>query len=148
MSNFSALTLRKTRKPITLSDYVTYIKWLNDNDYIVGNVHYEDTKGLHLHGVISHKRGIPILQKNLKRDKYGWNVYLVPLYKPEGWANYCKKDEGQDIETQYKQKEIYDNAPDDWNTNSPHSPPSEELIDIVPDDLCFNPNIRYPNWRI
>lgn len=89
MTHTYAITAKKTRKPITQEHYENYLSYLSDMGD-VGNLHYENKKGLHIHFVLKTNK---LLNYNkLKPTKYGWNIRAVPVYNPEGWNSYCKKD--------------------------------------------------------
>jgi hypothetical protein len=106
-----AITTRKTRQPITKQHYEDYLSHLGDIDrhnYYdkasmkvirkgglgdVGNVNYEETKGLHVHYIL--KTDHPITSDNLyyySPSKHGWNHKAVPIFNRSGWISYCEKD--------------------------------------------------------
>lgn len=84
-----AITARKTRKPILKEHYEDYFGYLSDIGE-VGNVNYENTRGIHVHFILSCK--CKINYKILKPTKYGWNIKAVPIYNRDGWVSYCEKD--------------------------------------------------------
>lgn len=88
-----AITLKKTRKPILLSDYEVYLKWLTDKGYKVEDIHYETTKGLHCHFILDSPA--EVCYSHLKRDKFGWNIKHVPIYYRKGWEEYIRKDQNR-----------------------------------------------------
>lgn len=105
-----AITTRKTRQPITRQHYEDYLNHLGDRDRMnyydkasekvirkgglgdVGNVNYEEERGLHVHYLLRTDR--PITSDNLytySPSKYGWNHKAVPIFNRDGWIAYCEK---------------------------------------------------------
>jgi len=88
-----ALTLRKTRKPVTLPYYKEQLKLIGQHVDIY-NVNYEDTKGLHVHCIIESDEFV-----DLKAiiPPHGWNYKVVPLYNRVGWIKYSEKDKDKHV---------------------------------------------------
>lgn len=84
-----AMTAKKTRKPISSQHYLDYLDYCSDLGK-VGNVNFEDTRGLHIHFVLDTKDKLDY--RKLTPTKYGWNIKAVPIYNPKGWKLYCRKD--------------------------------------------------------
>lgn len=118
---YYALTLRKTRKPILLSDYTRELDYLKDLGYDVKDVNYEDTKGLHIHCVICSDSAISYDDKRFKRR--GWNYYFKPIFYHKGWIKYATKDISKSIFEKYQQEELELFAPPDWRPNMEDEPP-------------------------
>lgn len=126
---YYALTLRKTRKPILLSDYTRELDYLKDLGYDVKDVNYEDTKGLHVHCVVRSDSVIVYDDKKFKRR--GWNYYFKPIFYHKGWIKYATKDISKDIFLRYQQEELELFAPPDWHL-SLETEPSEASGDALP----------------
>lgn len=88
-----AITVKKTRNPIEITDYINYLDYLKDM-YMVYNVNIETTRGYHLHFIISTSN---LDYKSLYPAKYGWNVKAVPIFFKDGWVKYCEKDLRQNL---------------------------------------------------
>lgn len=84
-----AVTVKKTRKPIEIQNYIDYLKYIKPQ-FNIQNVNIETTRGYHLHFII--KSDTDINFKDLYPSKYGWNIKAVPIYNREGWIKYCEKD--------------------------------------------------------
>lgn len=125
-----ALTVKKTRKPITLALYEDYLTWLSKKVH-VGNVNYEDTRGLHIHLVIQSEEEFPY--NELKMEKYGWSYKMVPIYNHDGWIHYIEKDTKKDIKLEHMLQELHENDPR-TESEVPNIEPeySEETIEILP----------------
>lgn len=148
MSHYYALTLRKTRKPIKLSDYEQHIKELTEKRLEVLDVNYEDTKGLHLHCVIASPHELNY--NNFKSR--GWNYLFKPIFYHRGWIKYCTKDMSKEIYLRYQQEELELFAPPDWRPNqwSEESEQGSEAPRPVvghetPDKRVPNPSPDSPN---
>lgn len=89
-----AITVKKTRNPISIQDYINYLDYLKGM-YNIGNVNIETTRGLHLHFIIS---CVKLDFKSLYPAKYGWNVKAVPIFYKEGWIKYSEKDLKKNLE--------------------------------------------------
>lgn len=84
-----AVTVKKTRKPIEIKNYIDYLKFISPQ-FNVQNVNIEDTRGYHLHFIIKSDSVIDF--KGLYPAKYGWNIKCIPIYNRNGWIKYCEKD--------------------------------------------------------
>lgn len=94
---YYALSIRKTRGTKDVSDYEAYIAtMLYKNKSVVNMGHYyEYTEGLHVH-MLLYKHGQGTLSHNdCKVVKYGWHVYLEPVYNLQGWKRYITKDQSR-----------------------------------------------------
>lgn len=103
--NCYAVTVKKTRKPITKQHYLDYLDKLSDSGKLA-NVYFEDTKGLHCHFTMKLKGRLDY--KTLYPTKYGWNAKAVPIYNRKGWIDYCRKDHQKMKETNKDVQELYD----------------------------------------
>lgn len=103
-----ALTVRKTRNPITQTHYLDYLDYLSKYG-TVGNVNFEETKGLHCHFILETKERLDY--KCLKPAKFGWNVMAVPVYNKAGWVKYCRKDHQYTKHLQMKVPNTYISDP-------------------------------------
>ena len=90
-----AITARKTNKPITQAHYEDYLNAISDKGS-VGNVRYEEKRGLHCHYTI--KSDNIINYNTMRPTKRGWNVKVVPVYNMEGWISYINKHSCEDKE--------------------------------------------------
>jgi len=84
-----AVTVKKTRKPIEIQNYIDYLKYIKPQ-FNIQNVNIETTRGYHLHFII--KSDTDINFRDLYPSKYGWNIKAIPIYNREGWVKYCEKD--------------------------------------------------------
>lgn len=134
-----AMTIRKTRKPIMLSDYEIYLQWLSDQGFLVTEVHFEDTKGLHCHFILDSPA--VLCYSDLKRDKYGWNIDFVPIYNCTGWMSYITKD---------KNKKVYHKALLEEALAEDPRPRGVEPGDGYPEPPSdnFEDKIKYPKFDI
>ena len=91
-----AVTARKTNKPITEQHYQDYLRSISGKGEI-GNVNYENKRGLHVHFVIESDSIINF--NTLRPTKRGWMVKVVPIYNMKGWISYINKphDEKYDV---------------------------------------------------
>lgn len=133
-----ALTIKKTRKPITLDLYEDYLSWLSGKCE-VANINYEDTRGLHVHCVI--RTSDEFQFSDLKIVPHGWSFKMVPIYNLAGWIKYSEKDADKRVESQLELQELYENDPrqssyipddyPDWlpTRSDPQGSLSEELIE-------------------
>ncbi len=96
-----ALTLRKTRDPVFLSDYEAYFIRLRLKGYVIDNINYEDSKGLHVHCVLSHPRQ-DVIYANVKLEAHGWSVRLKRIYNMKGWLHYLTKSDTNRIYAKHK----------------------------------------------
>lgn len=103
-----ALTVKKTRKPVTEQHYYDYLNYLSDYVTDIGNVRFEKTRGLHIHCIIKTDKYFDF--KLLKPEKFGWNAMAVPIYNRAGWIRYARKDEKENgiPEHEYKDDLIDD----------------------------------------
>jgi len=86
-----ALTLRKTTKPwkVTRSDYLDHInKICEQTGAKLVRYCFEQTAGLHMHGVIEMEYGT---NHNLFRVR-GWHCKLVEIWNLDGWNEYMMKE--------------------------------------------------------
>lgn len=137
-----ALTVKKTRNPKNISQYYDYLTWLGTKGIKHSDLHFEDTRGLHFHCIISSEDKIQY--SDLKRDQYGWNFKMVPLYNEQGWVKYSSKDSSKGIETQHKLEELNEEDPrvrSELKVYYLESSPEDELIDIPE-------NMRYPHFDV
>lgn len=125
---YYALTFRKVRKPITISDYYDELERLKKLDFRILDVNFEDTKGLHVHCVlgVNHEEDAFLKQR-------GWNYKLVPIYYHRGWLKYATKDLSQDIENKYKMLELYESASE--QARKLDQPPEEEEHEDVEKEI-------------
>lgn len=105
-----AITSRKTRQPITVEHYEDFLSHLGDisrNDEYdgrgrrirvgglgdVGNVNYEEEKGLHVHYILKTNR--PITSNDLYKyhAPHGWNHKAIPIFNRRGWLAYIRKNQ-------------------------------------------------------
>lgn len=110
-----AVTLRKTRKPIWLSDYEERLKDFPGTS----NLNYEEDRGLHVHFVITVED--PLEYSALVRR--GWNVQFKKIYDYDGWQEYSEKKKSNDIYRKYQLEELAFFDPDC---------PREDIIDLFP----------------
>lgn len=122
---YYALTFRKVRKPVTLSDYEDEIKRLKDLGFQILDVNYEETRGLHVHCVLVTDNEADAFLK-----QRGWNYKLVPIYYHKGWIKYATKDLSSDIYNKYKMLELYENEAD--RVRQLDGPPEEEEKELQP----------------
>lgn len=92
-----AFTLRRTnlKKGVTQGDYLDHFeRWHNVKliDYA-----FEETAGLHMHGIIEIPVGLCVNQFKQLRIR-GWKLHLEELYDELGWKCYYMKDQHQDFE--------------------------------------------------
>lgn len=106
MPNY-AITMRKTRKPITKQHYLDYLNYCTDLGD-VGNVNFEQTKGMHIHFMLKTKKTINY--NKLRPTKRGWNCKVVPIFNKRGWIKYCKKDNANNEELNKEVHKQYENA--------------------------------------
>lgn len=103
-------TLRKTKldKNVDKDTYKDHIKKIfTDKGYNVTTYKFEETTGLHCHGVVYIPETI-----DQKRFRFrGLHLYLVKIHDMEGWLLYINKDQKDDIP--YAQ----DNSADDGLVN-------------------------------
>jgi len=89
---YYALTLRKTRLPITTTLYEDYIsrlvKKLRTFDVI--EYHYELEEGLHYHALVASL--YKLKKQSIKLEMYGWSWQLVDITHFDGWMTYIRKD--------------------------------------------------------
>ena len=102
-----AVTIKKTRNPITQKHYLDHLDILNKTVGKVGNVAFETTRGLHCHFTI--KTDGKLNYQNLKPEKYGWNAKAVPIYNKVGWVSYCRKDYKENKELNSQPESLYPN---------------------------------------
>ncbi len=112
-----AITAKKTRKPITQQHYLDYLDYLTDLGK-VGNVNFEDTRGLHTHFILQTTSKLDF--NKLKPTKYGWNVKAIPIYNRKGWIKYCRKDNLKMQAVNAVIKDTYED--DDTEIDLPQSP--------------------------
>lgn len=98
-----AVTSKKTRNPIVLDDYFSYLEYLKQYGEI-SNVFVETTKGLHIHYVLTMDKRLDY--NLLKHVKYGWSHKAVPIYNKQQWLMYIKKDSTKNEELNYKIREF------------------------------------------
>lgn len=85
-------TIRRTKDPTNADEamYLSHIDRLNKLPGVVieGKPVFENTKGLHCHGVIMIPKAL-----DLKRFRFrGWHIFLEELYDPQGWYQYLTKE--------------------------------------------------------
>lgn len=85
-----AITVKKTRNPITQQHYLDYLDKLSDSGKI-SNVYFETTRGLHCHFMLTTEEPLDY-KKTLYPTKRGWNAKAVRVYRRDGWIRYCRKD--------------------------------------------------------
>lgn len=85
-----AITVRKTRHPITQLHYLDYLDKMSDSGK-VSNVYFETTRGLHCHFMLTTEEPLDY-KKTLYPTKRGWNAKAVRVYRRDGWIKYCRKD--------------------------------------------------------
>lgn len=109
-----AITVKKTRKPVSHQHYCDYLDKMKDFGK-VGNVYFELTHGLHLHYKIRTDERLDY-KKMYKPAKHGWNIKAVPVWNPEGWHKYCRKDhdkqtqELKELHTKYDSDEYIEDV--------------------------------------
>lgn len=143
-----ALTLKKTRKPILLTDYEDYLTWLQDRGYKVTEVNYEDTKGLHVHFILS--APAELIYGQLKRDPYGWSIRFVPIYNRTGWMKYITKDTNRDVYNLYMKKELeaYDPRSRGVEPGDGFPEPPGDEQDSGSEELANSIKLKWPNFDI
>ncbi len=87
-----AITMKKTRKPVTKQHYFDYLDKIKDLGDI-GNVNFETTRGLHVHFILKTKTRLNY--QKLRPTRRGWNAKAVPIYDERGWIQYVRKDRYQ-----------------------------------------------------
>lgn len=127
--NHWGLTIKKTRKPIWLSDYQ---QLLNELPMVKQKIHYEDTRGLHCHLILS---GTTIDYNDFKRR--GWSFKIEPIYDQEGWRRYCAKDENKQIKYKHMLLELEHFEPKEVDI-----PKTEELIEEEENAVSCKLDIR------
>lgn len=127
-----ALTVKKTRKPITLDLYEDYLTWLATKAE-VSNINYEDTRGLHVHCLITAPDDFQY--NDLKILPFGWSFKMVPIYDLMGWLSYSEKDRNKHVRENLIMEELHENdprqtsyIPTEWDTtrSAPKGSNSEE----------------------
>jgi len=94
---YYALTLRKTRAPVSQIDYEKYITCLKKKfaTLVVIEGHYEMTRGLHYHAMISSK--YKIRPSSIRLEKNGWSWQLNDVTHYDGWMTYIRKDTKREL---------------------------------------------------
>lgn len=87
-----AFTLRRTnlKKGVTQGDYLDHFSRFHNVkliDYV-----FEETSGLHMHGIIEIPVGLLMQQARQLRIR-GWKLHLEELYDELGWKCYYMKDQ-------------------------------------------------------
>lgn len=118
-----AITIRKTRRPVTKQHYYDYLDKIADLGSI-GNVNFETKKGLHTHFIL--KTALRLNYNDLRPTKRGWNAKAVPVYNRKGWISYSRKDRYQ-------------------GTNDPHDPDSQPPPKYNLFKCCSNNTISQTN---
>lgn len=87
---YYSFTIRKTEHPVFINDYNTFIEDFR-NTYPLANIkyHYEDSFGLHLHGMAETHRRIYI---NKIHPGKGYNLKLEFTRSRLAWDAYITKD--------------------------------------------------------
>jgi len=96
---YYAFTLRKTRHPITQEDYCVFMAKLLDcnRTLTIIEAHYEQTRGLHLHAMLSSNFRLKTSNVRKVGFKSGWSYRLNDVTHYEGWMNYIRKDTKKEI---------------------------------------------------
>lgn len=110
-----AVTVRKTRNPVTQEHYLDYLDKISDYGE-VANVRFEATRGLHCHFTLELQGKLEY--SLLTPTKHGWNVKAVPVFNLAGWIRYSRKDEllnrefnGPDVIGKYRNDPIRPRSP-------------------------------------
>lgn len=87
-----AMTCRKTRvrnaQPCK-QDYINHLAKLTSKGLVFKNVQFEETNGLHIHGVAWMPEGF-----NIKTLRFrGWHLHLKEIYSDKGWERYILKEQ-------------------------------------------------------
>lgn len=101
MTHKYAITVVKTTLPKTKDHYYDYLDSIDSMGFL-GNVYFEETKGLHIHFLM--KTGIRLDYKQLYPKKKGWSIKAVPVYDEAGWEAYCRKDTDDPLPNEYVYK--------------------------------------------
>lgn len=134
-----AVTVKKTRGKPTPSDYAQYLQWLEEKGFLVGNVNFEMTRGLHIHFVIKSVNKLKEKDPSLYRDRYGWNILAKKCYSLSGWLRYSEKDMKKpevmnlmgELAEEKDMREAFDQAPEYFAQRNPYDPPDEESEEII-----------------
>jgi len=119
---YYALTIKKTRQPIFLTDYMPSVSLLKKHIGKINDqyceIHFENTKGLHYHAYISTKRkcSTQSLYKVLKMG-WGWRFECEECRNKDAWLQYIRKDhkKEEDLIFDEKMKEVYDSLERPFN---------------------------------
>jgi len=87
-----AYTMRKVKNPqlVTETTYVNQLNYFRSNlQCIVDEVVFENTSGLHVHGIIR----IPVDVSLTRFRVRGWSIKLEEIYDVKGWTKYIHKDQ-------------------------------------------------------
>lgn len=84
-----ALTVKKTRNPINIDEYASYLSYIKDM-FNVANVNIETTRGLHIHFLLTSEKRL--IYKDLYIQPRGWSIKAVPIFNRRGWDIYTQKD--------------------------------------------------------
>lgn len=82
-----AFTLRKTKQPVQIEDYVIKLDKIRQLGCEITDHVFEHEAGLHCHGVIQ----IPKDFKKIQLRTRGWRLQLDELYDYAGWLAYITK---------------------------------------------------------
>lgn len=86
-----AFTLRKTTLPVWITDYEHIMdRWRDNVDEL--EFHYEETSGLHIHGMITNSRKVYIKNHQWVHPGPGWNLDFKIVEDEEAWVKYILKE--------------------------------------------------------
>jgi len=90
--HYYAMTLRKTKLPVSQDDYEKRIAQIEATGITVEEKMYENTSGLHVHGLAL----VPNSYNFKKLRRRGWNIHMDEIYNYIGWFAYMMKDQALD----------------------------------------------------
>lgn len=79
-------------QPITRELYLEHIQDMEctaDGNVIFTDVIFEETGGLHSHGIVSIPQSYYLNRMRIR----GWKLHLEELYDKKGWLKYISKDQ-------------------------------------------------------
>lgn len=126
-----AFTLKKNSNPVWISDYESHLTMLSTKyPHLDIEYHFEDTAGLHIHGMIRSPKKIHI---RMIHPGNGWNLDMSFVKSPQAWDAYMTKDtirETNLINEQYTLEYEYNEYNQTHYEDEPTDSDSEETSGI------------------